>query len=47
MHHVPWGRMRNISALRKLYEHLLPLDWGSEDHPKLEKRIEYIIKNVE
>jgi STE24 endopeptidase len=42
------GKDAYISALRKLYEHdLLPLDWGSEDHPKLEKRIEYILSNVE
>jgi Zn-dependent protease with chaperone function len=40
------GKETYISALRKLAEHnLLPLDWGSEDHPSIERRIEYVLKN--
>ncbi|NHV98453.1 MAG: hypothetical protein HA496_02260 [Thaumarchaeota archaeon] len=40
------GKETYISALRKLAGHnLLPLDWGSEDHPPMERRIEYILKN--
>jgi Zn-dependent protease with chaperone function len=40
------GKETYISALRKLAEHnLLPLDWGSGDHPSIERRIEYVLKN--
>jgi STE24 endopeptidase len=40
------GKDTYISALKKLAKYnLLPLDWESEDHPSIERRIEYVFKN--
>lgn len=40
------GKDTYISALKKLAKYnLLPLDWESEDHPSIERRIEYVLKN--
>jgi STE24 endopeptidase len=38
------GKDTYISALRKLHEYGIPRDW-SGDHPPLEKRIDYVLKN--